>query len=162
MEKQEIYDLLDAQSIWYEVTEHKAVYNMAEVSEIDLPYPEANAKNLFLRDSKRGGYHLITARGDRRVDLKAFRQQSHIRSLNFASPEQLLEILGLIPGAVTPLGLLNDRERVVTLWMDKVFLEPPELIGVHPNDNTATVWLRTEDLLHILRQHGNQVMLFEG
>ena len=162
MEKQEIYDLLDAQSIWYEVTEHKAVYNMAEVSEIDLPYPEANAKNLFLRDSKRGGYHLITARGDRRVDLKAFRQQSHIRSLHFASPEQLLEILGLIPGAVTPLGLLNDRERVVTLWMDKVFLEPPGLIGVHPNDNTATVWLRTEDLLHILRQHGNQVMLFEG
>lgn len=162
MEKQEIYDLLDAQSIWYEVTEHKAVYNMAEVSEIDLPYPEANAKNLFLRDSKRGGYHPITARGDRRVDLKAFWQQSHIRSLNFASPEQLLEILGLIPGAVTPLGLLNDRERVVTLWMDKVFLEPPGLIGVHPNDNTATVWLRTEELLHILRQHGNRVMLFEG
>ena len=115
MEKQEIYDLLDAQSIWYEVTEHKAVYNMAEVSEIDLPYPEANAKNLFLRDSKRGGYHLITARGDRRVDLKAFRQQSHIRSLNFASPEELLEILGLIPGAVTPLGLLNDRAYAETL-----------------------------------------------
>ena len=162
MQKQEIYALLDSQSIWYEVTEHKAVYNMAEVSELDLPYPEANAKNLFVRDGKQGGYHLITARGDRRVDLKAFRQQSQIRSLNFASPEELLEILGLIPGAVTPLGLLNDRERVVTLWMDQVFLEPPGRIGVHPNDNTATVWLKTEDLLHILRQHGNRVMLFEG
>ncbi len=162
MQKQEIYALLDSQSIWYEVTEHKAVYNMAEVSELDLPYPEANAKNLFVRDGKQGGYHLITARGDRRVDLKAFRQQSQIRSLKFASPEELLEILGLIPGAVTPLGLLNDRERVVTLWMDQVFLEPPGRIGVHPNDNTATVWLKTEDLLHILRQHGNRVMLFEG
>lgn len=162
MQKQEIYALLDSQSIWYEVTEHKAVYNMAEVSELDLPYPEANAKNLFVRDGKQGGYHLITARGDRRVDLKAFRQQSQIRSLNFASPEELLEILGLIPGAVTPLGLLNDRERVVTLWMDQVFLEPPGRIGVHPNDNTATVWLKTEDLLHILRQHGNRVMLFDG
>lgn len=162
MQKQEIYALLDSQSIWYEVTEHKAVYNMAEVSELDLPYPEANAKNLFVRDGKQGGYHLITARGDRRVDLKAFRQQSQIRSLKFASPEELLEILGLIPGAVTPLGLLNDWERVVTLWMDQVFLEPPGLIGVHPNDNTATVWLKTEDLLHILRQHGNRVMLFEG
>ena len=162
MQKQEIYALLDSQSIWYEVTEHKAVYNMAEVSELDLPYPEANAQNLFVRDGKQGGYHLITARGDRRVDLKAFRQQSQIRSLKFASPEELLEILGLIPGAVTPLGLLNDRERVVTLWMDQVFLEPPGRIGVHPNDNTATVWLKTEDLLHILRQHGNRVMLFEG
>ena len=162
MQKQEIYALLDSQSIWYEVMEHKAVYNMAEVSELDLPYPEANAKNLFVRDGKQGGYHLITARGDRRVDLKAFRQQSQIRSLKFASPEELLEILGPIPGAVTPLGLLNDRERVVTLWMDQVFLEPPGRIGVHPNDNTATVWLKTEDLLYILRQHGNRVMLFDG
>ena len=49
MNKQEIYALLSARNIWHEVTEHKAVFNMAEVAEIHLPYPEANAKNLFIR-----------------------------------------------------------------------------------------------------------------
>lgn len=52
MNKQEIYALLSARNIWHEVTEHKAVFNMAEVAEIHLPYPEADAKNLFIRDDK--------------------------------------------------------------------------------------------------------------
>lgn len=52
MNKQEIYALLDERNIWHEITEHKAVYNMAEVAEIHLPYPEADAKNLFIRDDK--------------------------------------------------------------------------------------------------------------
>ena len=50
MNKTEIYALLSVRNIWHEVTEHKAVYNMAEVAEIHLPYPEADAKNLFIRD----------------------------------------------------------------------------------------------------------------
>ena len=56
MNKQEIYALLDEKNIWHEVTEHKAVYNMAEVAEIQLPYPEADAKNLFIRDDKKRNY----------------------------------------------------------------------------------------------------------
>ena len=53
MNKQEIYALISARNIWHEVTEHKAVFNMAEVAEIHLPYPEADAKNLFIRDDKK-------------------------------------------------------------------------------------------------------------
>ena len=154
MHKQEIYTLLDKRNIWHEVTEHKAVYNMAEVAEIPLPYPEADAKNLFIRDDKKRNYYLITVKGDKRVDLKAFRQQNGTRPLTFASDQNLMDILGLIPGAVTPLGLLNDREHKVTFWLDKSFLEGSGLIGVHPNDNTATLWLRTQDLITLLEDHG--------
>ena len=68
-----------------------------------------------------------------------------------------MDILGLIPGAVTPLGLLNDQEHKVTFFLDKSFLEGSGLIGVHPNDNTATLWLRTEDLIALLRDHGTAV-----
>lgn len=63
----------------------------------------------------------------------------------------------LIPGAVTPLGILNDEERIVHFYLDEEFLEEPSLIGVHPNDNTATVWLKTEDLIEIIKEHGNKV-----
>ena len=58
---------------------------------------------------------------------------------------------------MTPLGALNDREGQVEVFLDQDFLAPPGLIGVHPNDNTATLWLRTEDLIALLRDHGTVV-----
>ena len=155
MDKRETLAYLTAQGIAYEVTEHPAVYNMEEAARVALPYPEADAKNLFVRDDKKRHYYMITVRGDKRVDLKAFRKQYGLRSLSFASPDELMEILGLVPGAVTPLGLLNDQERKVELYLDTEFTGR---IGVHPNDNTATVWMDTQDLVRLLREHGSKVI----
>ena len=161
MNKQEILSLLDERGVSYELTEHKAVYNMAELAEVVLPYPEADAKNLFVRDDKKRGYYLITVRGDKRVDLKAYRQQNGTRPLSFASAEDLMARLGLIPGAVSPFGLLNDAERSVIFCLDREFLDAPGRIGVHPNDNTATVWLAAADLLSLIREHGSPIRLVE-
>ena len=90
MDKNEIYDLLNAQGIKYELVNHKAVYNMAEMSEVELPHPEADAKNLFVRDDKKRNYYLITVRGSKRVDLNEFRQNYGTRRLSFASDADLL------------------------------------------------------------------------
>ena len=60
---------------------------------------------------------------------------------------------------MTPLGLLNDESRSVRFYLDEAFLLPPGRIGVHPNDNTATVWLQAEELLRLLRAHGTAVEL---
>lgn len=67
-----------------------------------------------------------------------------------------MSLLGLIPGAVTPLGILNDSEKKVKFFLDEELLNGG-LIGVHPNDNTATVWLKTTDLIDIITEHGNEV-----
>ena len=64
-------------------------------------------------------------------------------------------IMGLIPGAVTPLGLLSDEDRKVELYLDEAFRGG--LIGIHPNDNTTTVWLKTEDLAALIEAHGNPI-----
>ena len=160
MNKQQIYDYLQENSIWHEITEHKAVYNMAELAEVPCPYPEADAKNLFVRDDKKQNYYLITVKGEKRVNLKAFRKAQGTRNLSFASAEDLLERLALIPGAVTPLGVLNDETRSVQVFLDQDFVQEPGLVGVHPNENTATVWLKTEDLIRIIREHGNEVVTF--
>lgn len=74
MNKQEIYDFIKDKNIWHEITEHKAVFNMAELAEIEVLYPEYDAKNLFVRDDKKRNYYLITVKGDKRVDLKEFRK----------------------------------------------------------------------------------------
>lgn len=153
MTKPEIYDYLTAHSIPFEITEHAAVFSMGELNDVVLPYPEWDAKNLFVRDDKKQNYYLITVRGDKRVDLKAFRRAQGLRNLSFASPEELLAFLGLTPGSVSPFGLLNDAECRVHFYLDQEFEGHP--MGVHPNDNTATVWLQAADLMRLVQAHGN-------
>ena len=160
MNKAEVYALLRERGLWHEVTEHGAVYTMAELKDVPLPYPEADAKNIFVRDDKKRQYYLLTVQGDKRVDLKAFRRAHGTRPLTFASAEDLLSHLGLTPGSVSPLGLLNDASCAVAWYVDAALLEGHGLIGVHPNDNTATVWMRTGDLIDLVRAHGNPVEVF--
>ena len=155
LSKEQTCEALRAMGIEYERVDHPAVCNMAEMAKIDLPHPEAEAKNLFLRDDRREHFFLLTVRGDRRVDLKEFRRARQTRPLRFASEEELSSLLGLIPGAVTPLGVLNDEERRVKVYLDRAFAGG--LVGVHPNDNTATLWLRAEDLIRVVRDHGNEI-----
>lgn len=69
--------------------------------------------------------------------------------------------MNLTPGSVTPLGVLNDKENKVIVFIDKDFMEGPNIIGVHPNDNTATVWLKVKDLINIIKEHGNKVEIVE-
>ena len=75
--------------------------------------------------------------------------------MSFASAEDLWDKLGLTPGSVTPLGLLGREGGQVELFLDQAFLAPPGLIGVHPNDNTATVVLPCEQAAEVVRRHGN-------
>lgn len=161
MNKQEVYEFLKSKNIWFEIAEHKAVFNMNELSDINVPYPVYDAKNLFVRDDKKRNYYLITVKGNKKVDLKIFSNTNNTRRLSFASSEDLMSILNLIPGSVTPLGLLNDKNLKVTFYLDKEFLENKKIIGVHPNENTATIYLKVEDLINIIKEHGNKVNIVE-
>ena len=155
MNKTEIYQYFTENNIWYEITKHEAVYNMEELKAVELPYPEWDAKNLFVRDDKKRNYYLITVKGEKRVDLKEFRKQNGLRNLSFASEADLMEYMRLTPGAVSPLGLLNDPEHQVQFYLDAELAG--NKIGVHPNDNTATVWMETDDLIKLIQNNGNEV-----
>ena len=159
MNKEETLAVLNRNGIAFDLFEHPAIFNMEEAAEIDLPWPEDEAKNLFVRDDKKRNYYLITVKGGKRVDLKQFRKEHGTRALSFASAEDLQAKLKLAPGAVTPLGLLNDESCGVILYLDAAFLEGTAMIGVHPNDNTTTVHLKTDDLIRLLEKHGTQVNL---
>ena len=77
------------------------------------------------------------------------------RRLSFASEDELGALMGLTKGSVTPLGYMNDAAKKVKFVIDSVFRGG--VIGVHPCDNTATVWLKTEELMSLIRKHGNFV-----
>lgn len=174
MDKQGVYDLLESKGIWYKATEHKALFSMDDLCDVELPYPESDAKNLFLRDKKKKNWYLVTVNGNKKVDLKKLREEQGTKALTFGSPDELMDKLGLIPGSVTPFGLLNKEENEVPLYIDEDFLHNHEgisgdgapegtdgLIGIHPNENTATVVLRTEDLLDIIREHGTIIKVIK-
>ena len=145
--------------IEFETVEHKAVFNMDELNTVELPHPEWEAKNLFVRNDKKRDYYLITVKGSKRIDLKEFRRKNGLRPLTFASEDDLLGIMKLSPGSVTPLGLLNDSERKVKFYLDAEL--SGGMMGVHPNDNTATVYLKADDVMRLIGEHGNETEIVE-
>ena len=117
-------------------------------------------RNLFIRDDKKQRYFLIVLHKDKRVNLKEFQKNLQCRPLSFASEADLHKYMKLSKGSVTPFGILNDDECKVEVILDKDIL-CFKSIGVHPNDNTATVWIRPTDLEAIIRDHGNNIFYFE-
>lgn len=156
--KVDIYEYLNANNIWYEKINHEAVYNMDELSKIDIPYFDVIAKNLFIRDDKKN-YYLITLKGNKKINLKEFRKSQNTRALSFASEEELQEIMSLTAGSVSPFGLLNDENLLVHFYIDKDYDD--SVIGIHPNDNTETIILKVKDLIEIIATHGNEVKILE-
>ena len=153
--KQEIKAFLEGKNIPFEWVEHKAVYTIEEMEELGLESMDEIAKNLFLRDQKGKRHFLIVVQGLKQVNLKELGEKLGTK-LSFASEERLEKHMGLKKGAVTPLGVLNDENCAVEVYMDEDLCKL-ERIGVHPNDNTASVYLSPDNLLNIIREHGNPV-----
>lgn len=124
--------------------------------QLGLENPENIAKNLFLRDAKGKRHFLVVVKEAKRVDLKTLGEQIGAGRLSFASEERLMKYLGLTKGAVTPLGVLHDEACMVEVIFDEDFGDM-ERIGVHPNENTASVFLSFADLERIIKKHGNSV-----
>lgn len=152
MNQEEILKLLDEKKIEYTLVHHKAVFTIDEMNEVDVPNKDRIAKNLFLRDDKKRSYYLVSIEETKRADLKALRTLLSSRPLSFASEDDLVYILSLKKGEVTPFGLLNDKEHKAVFILDSYF--EGGIIGIHPNDNTATVFLKASDLLSVLENSG--------
>ena len=150
--KQEVYDLLNERGIEYEAIEHEAVYNMEEADALELPHREAGTKNLFIRDDKRRNYYVVCIPEHDRLDLKALREKLESRPLKFARDDELMDLMGLIPGQVTPFGTLNDTEHKVKVLISEYFRGG--LMDAHPNDNTATIILKADDVVGVLKSFG--------
>ena len=153
--KQDIKTFLDEKKLKYEWVEHKAVFTIDEMEELGLESMDEIAKNLFLRDQKGKRHFLVVVKGEKQVNLKDLGEKLGTR-LSFASEERLEKYMRLKKGAVTPLGVLNDEACAVEVYMDEDLCKL-ERIGVHPNENTASVYLSPDDLLNIIREHGNRL-----
>ena len=144
-----IYDLLDGLGVTYHRVDHEPAMTMAVCEEIDKALGATICKNLFLANRQGTAFYLLLMPGDKPFRTKELSSQIGTSRLSFATPEHMARFLGVTPGSVTVLGLMNDQEHAITLLIDKDLLQH-EHIGCHPCVNTATLALRTEDVLDTL------------
>jgi len=152
--KEKVYKYLDEHNIAYSVTEHPPIHTIDALDEYDIPNKDKIAKNLFLRNDNGKKHYLITIKQDKKVDLRDLREKIGSSRLSFASEERLMDQLGLTKGSVTPLGVINNHSTNVEVYFDEDLVDE-EVIGVHPNENDATVWLSYQSIKKIIESKGN-------
>ena len=154
------YDLLDSLAIPYLRLDHEALFTIEACHEADAILGVAMCKNLFLCNQNKTEFHLLLMPGEKRFKTKTFSRLIGSSRLSFASEEAMEGLLGLTPGSVTPMGLMNDREGRVSLWIDSELLGE-EYLGCHPCINTSSIKLRTDDVLKVFLPavgHGYRVV----
>ena len=151
---------LDERGISYVRVDHEAVFTVAESQALRGTLPGLHSKNLFVKD-KKGRLFLVSARENARIDLKRLHETIGASGrLSFCSAEVLMDRLGVTPGSVTALAVINDREGAVTMVLDRN-LATGEPVNFHPLINTATLRLALDDLLAFLRETGHDPMIVD-
>ena len=140
-----VYDLLDSLGIEYMRTDHEPADTMEACNKIDAVLDVVICKNLFLCNRQKTNFYLLMMPGDKPFKTKELSSQINSARLSFASEEAMLEYLDIKPGAVSIMGLMNDRENKVRLLVDEDVLKG-EYIGCHPCVNTSSLKLKTEDV----------------
>ena len=156
MMNKEIFEKLNELEIEYKMIEHPAAFTMEEIAEYDLHSHGHIPKNLVLRDVKGTRNMLVVLHGDKRANLQLIRAEIDSTKLSFASDERLQKYLKVEKGSVSPFGVIYDTERELEIYFD-ADLKNEEIVGCHPNDNRATVFLKFTDLKKYVEACGHRI-----
>ena len=154
--KEKVLKKLDELNIHYKLIDHPDVYTIDAMDELHLNTNGHIVKHLFLKNSNGKKHYLVVLKGNKKANLKSIKSQINSTALSFASEERLEKHLGLSKGSVTPLGIINDEEHLVNIVLDED-LKKEEIIGVHPNVNTSTVFISYNDLIKFINSFGNEI-----
>jgi len=144
----DIYKFLEDNKIAYQRFDHSAVFTCEEADLLDIEIPGVSTKNLFLRDKNGKRHFLVTVDKDKQVDFGKLKEILEVSKLSFGSPERLQKYLGLTPGSVTLLGVINDSDGVVEVIIDEEIWG--QTLQCHPLINTASLVIEHEEIKRFL------------
>ncbi len=147
-----VYDMLDGLGISYIRLDHDATPCIEACHDIDKRLGTTICKNLFLCNQQKTKFYLLMMPGTKRFVTRDFCRQIGSSRLSFAGPEFMEKYLMLEPGSVSVMGLMNDRENQVQLYLDREVAEG-EYLGCHPCINTSSIRLKTKDVLEKVLPH---------
>jgi Ala-tRNA(Pro) deacylase len=155
----ELFERLDSLGIEVSTVVHPPVFTVEEAKALRGEIEGCHTKNLFLRN-KKGKMWLLVCLEDRAIDLKELAGRLNAGRLSFGSADRLAQFLGVIPGAVTPFAILNDKTNSVKVAVDKAILDRTPL-NFHPLDNAQTTSISAENLLKFLEAEGHPAQLLD-
>jgi Ala-tRNA(Pro) deacylase len=156
----EFLQFMDANQFAYERLEHPAVFTCEEADRYHAGIEAVHTKNLFLCDKKKRYFFLVVTACEKTLRLDDLAARFGLPHLRFASEENLGKLLGVGRGAVTMMGLVNDREHRVTLWIDREIWDGERFL-CHPLVNTATLVLSKAELERFFALTGHAPNLFK-
>ena len=155
----QLFAHLEGLGIRTRTVQHPPVFTVEEAKALRGDLPGGHIKNLFLRN-KKGEMWLVVAEESRPIDLKALGERLGAGRLSFGSPERLMSYLGVVPGAVTPFALINDRSGQVKVAIDKTVLDH-DPVNCHPLANDMTTAIAPADLLAFIENSGHKPMILD-
>jgi Ala-tRNA(Pro) deacylase len=153
-DRKALFARLDELGIATTTVEHAPMFTVEQSEALRKSLPGAHTKNLFLTD-RDGRAVLVVAKDDTRVDLKALAERLAAGRFSFGKAELLEAALGVPPGSVTPLALINASAAEVVVVVDQALMDFAE-INCHPLENTATTRLPTQDLIRFIEACGHE------
>jgi Ala-tRNA(Pro) deacylase len=157
--KEELLTRLATMGIAARAHDHGPVFTVEEAQLHTRHLPGGHCKNLFLKD-KKDRLWLVTCLDEQQIDLNRLSKLLGAARFSFGKADLLVEVLGVTPGSVTPLAIINDTDRRVTPVLDTKLLAY-ELVNCHPLTNDATVTLASADLLRFVRLTGHEPVLLD-
>ncbi|MEX3011798.1 prolyl-tRNA synthetase associated domain-containing protein [Hoeflea sp. TYP-13] len=155
---EELFESLDAMGIAHSTKYHPAVFTVSESQSLRDEIPGGHTKNLFLKD-KKDNFFLVTVEEDAEVNLKAIHTLIGAKGrVSFGKPDRLMEFLGVIPGAVTAFGVINDSQNRVQMVLDEALMKH-DTINAHPLRNDATTSIGRDDLIRFLESTGHKPLI---
>lgn len=152
---------MDSNHFVYTRLEHPAVFTCEEADQYHIGVEAISTKNLFLCDKKARRFFLAVTSCNKTVKLDTLAEQLGVPHLRFGSEENLMRLLGVTRGSVTMMGLANDTEHLVELWVDAEIWQSDHFLS-HPLVNTATLILKKSELERFFTLTGHPLHLFTG
>jgi Ala-tRNA(Pro) deacylase len=149
-----LYELFERLGIGFDYYEHPPVPTVEEAALYWKDIEATHCKNLFFRNHKGNKHYLVILEYSHSLAISDLEQRLKQGKLTFASPKRMMKYLGVTPGSVSPLGLVNDQESHVHLFLDEN-LQYSKTISFHPCINTASLVVKYSDFLRFLKHLGN-------
>ena len=150
--QQELLSLLSDIGIAYTNHEHPPVFTVEEAAQHQGGIKGAHSKNLFFKDKKKNLFLVVTL-ADKPIKIKEVAKKIGGNNLSFGKPDLLMEVLGMIPGAVTPFAAVNIQNHAVKIVLDEDLMAH-DLLNFHPLENTATTTIASHDVVKFLEHCG--------
>lgn len=154
--EEKLEKFLKKNKIEFRLHEHPAVFTVPEAKIYCGHISGSHCKNLFLKDKKTGQFYLVTFPNDKSLNFTQFRKLIGSKNVRFGVEEDLLNVLGITPGAVSPIGLVNDSENKTIFIVDEEIWNA-EVVCCHPNDNTKTLQIPRSDFRKLIISTGNKI-----